>query len=283
MLAMFAASLDRRVFPQHTGGDTGLERLMSIDIEKHGSVATVTLNRPETKNAITHEMRGQLYHGFEEIALDPEVRAVILTGANGAFCSGMDVGALGVGGVVGSIDRMHTLNRIARAIYALKKPTIAAVPGVCVGVGWSYALACDIVLAGEKAKFAAIFRNIALAPDGGMVWHLRQQLGAQKAKELIYSGRIIGAEEAMSLGLVYEKVADDRLMERAMELAESFAAGPTVAMGLAKRQFDLAWNSSFEQYLDMEATMQPIASRTDDHEEGLRAFREKRKPVFAGR
>lgn len=283
MLAMFAVSLDRRVFPQHTRGDTGLERPMSIDIEKHGTVATVTLNRPETKNAITHEMRGQMYDAFEEIALDHEVRAVILTGAGGAFCSGMDVGALGVGGVVGSIDRMHTLNRIARAIYALKKPTIAAVPGVCVGVGWSYALACDIVLAGEKAKFAAIFCNIALAPDGGMVWHLRQQLGVQKAKELIYSGRIIGADEALSLGLVYEKVADDMLMERAMTLAESFAAGPTVAMGLAKRQFDLAWNSSFEQYLDMEATMQPIASRTDDHEEGLRAFREKRKPVFAGR
>jgi 2-(1,2-epoxy-1,2-dihydrophenyl)acetyl-CoA isomerase len=255
---------------------------MTITVEKLGAVATVTLDRPETKNAITHEMRGQLYHAFEEMALDHEVRAVILTGANGAFCSGMDVGGMGRGGVTGSVDRMHTLNRIARAIHTLKKPTIAAVPGVCVGVGWSYALACDIVLASEKAKFAAIFRNIALAPDGGMVWHLRQQLGVQKAKELIYSGRIIGAEEALSLGLVLEKTSDAQLMERAMELATSFAAGPSIAMGLAKRQFDLAWNSGFEQYLDMEGTMQPIASRTEDHEEGLRAFREKRKPAFKG-
>lgn len=255
---------------------------MTITVEKQAAVAIVTLNRPETKNAITQEMRGQMYHAFEEIALDHEVRAVILTGAGGAFCSGMDVGGMGRGGVVGSMDRMHTLNRIARAIHSLKKPTIAAVPGVCVGVGWSYALACDIILAAEKAKFAAIFRNIALAPDGGMVWHLRQQLGIQKAKELIYSGRIIGADEALALGLVFEKTADDQLMDRAMELAQSFAAGPSVAMGLAKRQFDLAWNSSFEQYLDMEATMQPIASRTEDHEEGLAAFREKRKPAFKG-
>jgi 2-(1,2-epoxy-1,2-dihydrophenyl)acetyl-CoA isomerase len=255
---------------------------MTITVDKRGSVAIVTLDRPETKNAITQEMRGQLYSAFEEIALDADVRAVVLTGAGGAFCSGMDVGGMGRGGVVGSMDRMHTLNRIARSIHSLKKPTIAAVPGICVGVGWSYAMACDIVLAAEKAKFAAIFRNIALAPDGGMVWHLRQLLGVQKAKEIVYSGRMIGAEEALRLGLTFETVADAGLMDRAIELAESFASGPTIAMGLAKRQFDLAWNNSFEQYLDMEATMQPIASRTEDHEEGLAAFREKRKPAFRG-
>lgn len=255
---------------------------MTITVEKQGPVAIVTLDRPQTKNAITQEMRGQLYGAFEDIALDHEVRSVILTGAGGDFCSGMDVGGMGRGGVTGSMDRMHTLNRIARAIYALKKPTIAAVPGVCVGVGFSYALACDIVLAADKAKFAAIFRNIALAPDGGLVWHLRQLIGVQKAKELIYSGRIIRADEAVDMGLAYEKVADGALMDRAMEMAASFAAGPTVAMGLAKRQFDLSWNASFEQYLDMEATIQPIASRTEDHEEGLKAFREKRKPEFRG-
>ena len=255
---------------------------MTVAVDRAGPIAVVTLNRPETKNAITHEMRSQLYGAFDEIALDTSVRAVVLTGAGGDFCSGMDVGAMGRGGVVGSMDRMHTLNRIAAAIYGLKKPTIAAVPGVCVGVGFSYALACDIVLAGEKARFAAIFRNIALVPDGGLVWHLRQLLGGQKAKELVYSGRIVKADEAVQIGLALEKVADETLMDRAMELATSFAAGPTIAMGLAKRQFDLAWNNSFAQYLDMEYTMQPLASRTEDHEEGLLAFREKRKPAFRG-
>jgi 2-(1,2-epoxy-1,2-dihydrophenyl)acetyl-CoA isomerase len=255
---------------------------MTIHVEKQNGVAIVTLDRAATKNAITYDMRRLLWEAFEDIALDADIRSVILTGANGDFCSGMDVGGMGRGGVVGSMDRMHTLNRIARSIYNLKKPTIAAVPGICVGVGWSYAMACDIVLAGDKAKFAAIFRNIALAPDGGMVWQLRQLAGTQKAKEIVYSGRIIRADEAVELGLAFEKVEQESLMDRAMELAKSFAEGPTIAMGLAKRQFDLAWNNSFDQYLDMEATMQPIASRTEDHEEGLKAFREKRPPRFKG-
>lgn len=255
---------------------------MTVHFEKRDQVGIVTLDAAATKNAITNDMRRQLWEAFEQCALDETVRSVILTGANGDFCSGMDVSGMGRGGVVGSMDRMHTLNRIARSIYHLKKPTVAAVPGVCVGVGWSYAMACDVVLASEAARFAAIFRNIALAPDGGMVWHLRQLVGLQKAKEIVYSGRIIRAEEAQALGLTFETVAPEALMDRALELAKSFAAGPTIAMGLAKRQFDLAWSASFDQYLDMEATMQPIASRTEDHEEGLAAFREKRKPAFRG-
>ncbi|AEG51259.1 Enoyl-CoA hydratase/isomerase [Sphingobium chlorophenolicum L-1] len=255
---------------------------MTITVEKQGPVAIVTLDRPQTKNAITQEMRGLLYGAFEDIAMDHDVRAVVLTGAGRDFCSGMDVTGMGKGGVTGSMDRMYTLNRIAKAIYSLKKPTIAAVPGICVGVGFSYALACDIVLAGEQARFAAIFRNIALAPDGGLVWHLRQLLGVQKARELVYSGRIIRADEAVSMGIAYEKVAQESLMDRAMELAESFASGPGIAMGMAKRQFELSWNNGFEQYLELEAAIQPLMSRTEDHEEGLRAFREKRKPVFKG-
>ncbi len=255
---------------------------MTVDVERRDNVAIITLNRPETKNAITNDMRRQLWEAFEGAALDNDIRAVVFTGAGGEFCSGMDVGNLGQGGINGSLERMHTLHRIARAIYHLKKPVIAAVPGICVGVGWAYALCCDMVVVSERAKFAQIFRNIGLSPDGGSVWLLRQQVGAMRAKEIAYSGRMIRADEAVSLGLALEKVENDRLLERALELAKSFADGPTVALGLAKRQFDLAASNSFDQFLDMEFTMQPIASRTDDHHEGLSAFREKRPPVFKG-
>jgi 2-(1,2-epoxy-1,2-dihydrophenyl)acetyl-CoA isomerase len=194
----------------------------------------------------------------------------------------MDVGGMGRGGVVGSMDRMHTLNRISRAIHGLNKPTIAAIPGVCVGVAWAYAMCCDFVLASEKARFALIFRNIGLAPDGGSLWLLRQQLGAMRTKELAYSGRMVGAEEALELGLALEVLQPERLLERALELARSLAEAPTVALGFAKRQVDLAAATSFDQYLDVESLMQPIASRTEDHEEGLKAFRERRKPAFKG-
>lgn len=255
---------------------------MTVHCERQDGVAIVTLDRPETKNAITNEMRRQLWEAFEEIALDPEVRAVVLTGANGEFCSGMDVGGMGRGGVVGSMDRMHTLSRISRAIYNLKKPTIAAIPGVCVGVGWAYAMCCDFVVASDAARFALIFRNIGLAPDGGSLWLLRQQIGAMRTKELAYSGRMLGAQEAKDLGLVLELTPPEQLQARALELAQTFAQAPTIALGFAKRQVDLAAATSFDQYLEVESLMQPIASRTEDHEEGLKAFRERRKPAFKG-
>jgi 2-(1,2-epoxy-1,2-dihydrophenyl)acetyl-CoA isomerase len=255
---------------------------MTVHFERRDGVAIVTLDRPQTKNAITVDMRRQLWEAFEEIALDHEVRAVILTGANGDFCSGMDVGGMGRGGVVGSMDRMHTLNRISRAIYHLKKPTIAAIPGVCVGVGWSLAMACDFLLASEKARFALIFRNIALAPDGGALWLLRQQIGAMRTKELAYSGRMVHPPEMQALGLALEVLPPEALLDRALELARSFAGAPTVALGLAKRQVEAAATNSFDQQIELESLMQPIASRTEDHEEGLKAFRERRKPAFKG-
>ena len=159
---------------------------MSIELAVDRGVAIVTINRPEKKNAISLEMREQLWTAFEAISENDEVRAVILTGAGDAFCAGMDVKEMGGnGGVAWSVTKMRRLHRIARAIASLKKPTIAAVNGVCVGVGWSYALACDIIVASETARFAQIFRNVGLTPDGGAVWQLRQQIGAMRAKEIV--------------------------------------------------------------------------------------------------
>lgn len=255
---------------------------MSIDLDIENGVATVTINRPEAKNAITIAMREQLWTVFEDLSENDEVRAVILTGGGGDFCAGMDVREMGDGGVGWSLTKIRRLHRISRAIAGLKKPTLAAVQGVCVGVGWSYALACDMVIASPTARFAQIFRNVGLVPDGGAVWLLARQIGLMRAKEIVYSGRKVGAEEALALGLVLETVEADRLMARARELAESFAAAPTLALGMAKRQFELAPAMSFDQFLEAEAAMQPLMSRTDDHHEGVAAFKEKRPPSFRG-
>lgn len=255
---------------------------MSIDLTIRDGVAIVTINRPEAKNAITIAMREQLWTAFEGLSENDEVRAVVLTGVGDAFCAGMDVKEMGEGGIAWSMTKIRRLHRIARAIAGLKKPTIAAVNGVCVGVGWSYALACDIVIASETARFAQIFRNIGLVPDGGAVWQLRQQIGAMRAKEIVYSGRMVGVDEALDLGLVLEKVEGDRLLARAQELAASFATAPTLALGMAKRQFDLAPATSFDQFLEAEFSMQPLISRSDDHHEGVAAFKERRPPDFKG-
>lgn len=255
---------------------------MSIDVTIEDGLATVTINRPLSKNAINMEMRGELWTVFEELAEDDAVRAVILTGAGDDFCAGMDVKEMGGGGVSWSLTKMRRLHRIARAIASLKKPTIAAVNGVCVGVGWSYALACDIVIASDTARFAQIFRNIGLTPDGGAVWQLRQQIGAMRAKEIVYSGRMVRADEALALGLVMEKVESAKLLDRAREIARSFCEAPTLALGMAKRQFEFASSMSFDQFLEAEFGMQPLMSRSEDHHEGIAAFKEKRRPNFRG-
>jgi 2-(1,2-epoxy-1,2-dihydrophenyl)acetyl-CoA isomerase len=261
---------------------TGSLIAMTIDVAIEGGLATVTLNRPDKKNAISMAMRQQLWEAFEDLSEDDAVRAVILTGAGGDFCSGMDVTEFGGGGVPGSMMRMRRLHRISRAIAGLKKPVIAAVQGVCMGAGWSYALACDLVVADDSARFAQVFRKIALSPDGGAVWLLRQHVGAMRAKEIVFSGRTLGADEALALGLILEKTLAGGALARARELATSLADGPTLALGMAKRQFDLAGNLGFDAFLDAEFSMQPVMSRTEDHEEGVRAFKERRPAVFKG-
>jgi 2-(1,2-epoxy-1,2-dihydrophenyl)acetyl-CoA isomerase len=178
--------------------------------------------------------------------------------------------------------RVEILHRMMRGITRTDIPVIAAVRGICVGVGWSMALACDYIVAAPDARFQFAFRHIGLAPDGGAVHLLSRNLGPIRAKELVFSGRFVSGEEAARLGLVSELVAAVDVVNRAQALAADWASAATLSLRLAKRQFAAAETQSYEDALAAEIVMQPLMVRSDDFREGTSAFGEKRKPQFKG-
>ena len=259
---------------------------MSVDLSVEGAVATIVLNRPEKLNALTVEMRESLCEMFVRLRFDDAVRALVVTGAGRAFCSGADVGRMAGQGedLRAGRERMQRgAHTFIRALHAIEKPVIAAVRGPAVGIGWSLALACDLVVAAKSARFSQIFRRIGLAPDGGAIWFLTRRIGMAKAKELVFSARFVEADEALALGLVNQVVEDDELEAKAAALAADLAAAPTFALGLAKKLFHAAVGPSLDEYLEIESLVQPQLHHTEDHAEGVAAFREKRPAKFVGR
>ncbi len=257
---------------------------MSVELTIEGAVARVTLNRPERMNALTWEMREQLAEHFQRVRFDEAVRAVVVTGAGKNFCAGADVTRMGHGDLRESRERLQRGSQTyIRALHAIEKPVIAAVSGVAVGVGWSIALACDLIVCGASSRFGAVFRKLGLAPDGGNAWFLTRRVGMARAKDLVFSARMVGATEAAGLGLVEYVVPDDGVLAKAEEMAADYAEGPTFAMGLAKKLIHYATGPSLEDYLEMESLVQPALHATADNPEGVAAFKEKRKPRFVGR
>jgi 2-(1,2-epoxy-1,2-dihydrophenyl)acetyl-CoA isomerase len=256
---------------------------VSVEIERCGAVAVVTLNRPDKLNALTEEMYAQLSDGFDALAADPETRAVVLTGAGRGFCSGSDVDGMLQSDLVSGRARLQRRHRMIRSLVAIEKPVIAAVRGPAVGIGFSIALACDLIVAAQSARFSQIFKNIGLVPDGGAVYFLQQHLGIARAKELVYTARMLPAAEAHAWGLVTSVVADDELEATALARAEELAASATFALALAKKMFQSMYVPTLEALLETESLSQGLARMTEDHREGVMAFREKRKAVFRGR
>jgi len=254
-----------------------------IRYEVSDGVAVVTLDRPEKLNALLVEMRQALGDCFGEAARDDSVRCVLLRGAGRAFCAGGDVGHIAVDTPARNREVMALSHRMIRNLTAIDKPVIAAVRGPAAGMGWSLALACDVVIASDTATFAQVFRNIGLVPDGGAVWFLTQYLGTLCAKELVFSGRRIGATEAHALGLVTRVVADDELDCVARQAALDLASGPTAALGAAKRLFRFMHQPDLDALLAREAVEQAVMFESHDHREGISALLEKRAPRFTGR
>jgi 2-(1,2-epoxy-1,2-dihydrophenyl)acetyl-CoA isomerase len=245
-------------------------------------VQTITLNRPESLNALNAEMRRALLDAFKVAGRDPEVRSVLLTGAGRGFCSGADLR-----GDAGERSFRQVLtaeyNPLITAIRELQKPVVAAVNGVAAGAGVSLALACDLVYAAHEARFILAFARIGLVPDSGVTRILVRALGRHRAAELAFMGDPLSADDAVASGLINGVVPASELLVHAGGVARRLASGPTRAIGLTKRLINTAQDAGLAESLAAEAALQELAGRTADHREGIAAFAEKRDPRFSGR
>jgi 2-(1,2-epoxy-1,2-dihydrophenyl)acetyl-CoA isomerase len=256
------------------------------------SVATITLNRPAVLNAVNSQMIEELQAVLDIIRDDAAVRAVVLTGAGRGFCSGADLKARQRvqpsetpqnTSNAGAHHLQRTFNPLILAIRTIEKPFLAAVNGVAAGAGCNLALACDIVLASDAARFGNVFTRIGLIPDCGGHFFLPRLIGFHKAAELMFTGDIIDAHEAVRIGLINRVVPQAELAKQSRELAERLARGPTRAIGLCKRTLNLGINADLAGVLDAEAEGQAVARQTEDHWEGVQAFLEKRSARFLGK
>lgn len=256
--------------------------------EKEGNIAIMRLNRPDKLNALSLEMRRGIPVMVEKVRADDDIRVLIVTGTGRGFCSGADVGsqAARIAGEIAEMSRRETLALVgdfSLTLAKLDKPTIAAVNGVAAGVGLTLALACDIRIAAEGARFTAVWVKRGLIPDGGATYLMPQLLGMSKALELMYTGDIINAREAERIGMVSKVVRATELMDSAKEMANKIAKGPPIAMQLIKRGAYKTLYERLEAQLEFESYGQNICRSTEDHKEGVRSFMEKRKPKFKGR
>jgi 2-(1,2-epoxy-1,2-dihydrophenyl)acetyl-CoA isomerase len=254
----------------------------TIRVEVADGVVTLTLNRPDSLNALTGAMRRELLAALKAAGRDDAIRAVVLTGEGRGFCSGADLRG---GAAERAYRRVLTdeYNPLVTAIRDLPKPVIAAVNGVAAGAGVSLALACDLVYAAEEARFIQAFVRIGLVPDSGSTRILVRTLGRHRAARLIFTGDALSSAEARAAGLVNEVVPAGELKNAVHAAAAALAAAPTRAIGLAKRAINHAEDALLAESLAMEAGLQELAGRTEDHAAGVAAFGEKREPRFIGR
>lgn len=260
--------------------------MSEVLIDRDGPVATVTLNRPDALNSMDDAMMVGIVSAFTELQVDPDIRAIIVTGAGRAFCAGGDVKGMGTRGAQGPEERLERLRLKQHAAVVMRenpKLLIGAINGHAMGAGFGMALCCDFRIAARGAKFATSFANIAFSGDFGTAWNLNRMLGPDKALELMVLNPTLSAEQVAELGLVSKVVEPEDLMAEARALAERIAAGPSLAFGYMKKNLNAANTASFSEMVEIESTHQVRTVFTEDHAEARAAFAEKRAPVFKGR
>ncbi len=249
-------------------------------------IATLTFNRPDKLNALNAELLSGSMDALRSWSADPNIGAIVVTGAGRAFCAGGDVSAMAQGSeqsLEQNIDRLRASQELSWLLYNIPKVTIAAVNGFAMGAGLGICLACDLRISSDQAKFGTAYSKVGFGGDFGTTWLLTHYVGAPKAKELLFLADAIDAAEAHRLGLVNRVVPHDQLQTETDSVAVRIAAGPLTSYRYMKANINLATHTDFRTLLDREAETHLRCGQTEDHREGVRAFLEKRVPKFTGR
>lgn len=253
-------------------------------LKKEDRVGTITLNRPEAMNYLDPAMGQELREALSDLGQDEEIRVIVITGAGRAFCAGGDIKTMQQKKAPHEwMARLESIAAVTKDMLNLPKPIIASVNGHAVGAGCNLALASDLIISSDKAMFGEVFTRIGLVPDCGGIFLLPRRVGLTRAKELIFTGKIISAQEALQINLVNKVVPAEALGEETRRWAEELAGGATLAIGMAKRLLNLSFQSDLEAILNAELSHQTFLRYSEDYQEGVRAFLEKRKPAFEGK
>lgn len=252
-------------------------------VSVEGSIMNLTLNRPDSLNAFSPDMIFGLQDAIKEAETNPEVRVIVLSGAGRSFTAGGDVKTMGQSSATQVYDHIGRLNQLILQMKETEVPIIAAVHGFAAGAGFNLALACDLIIAAEDSKFALSFSQVGLISDGGGSYFVPRLLGPHLAKQFFFSAEPVPAERLYHLGVINHLVPLENLQEETIKFASTLAQGPTKAYGMMKKLINHSLTASLEEILEQERITQTMMVTTEDHQEGIAAFKEKRKPVFKGK